>query len=125
MFRQIKSAIIWAYIYKFRRRIAIALAILLIGAMLFFMLEDLKGYFVAQKMGQWALWAIIAKWLALFGAVGGALFVLLRGSRESKKEKSPPNPAKAATPAKSLKKRELRSLAEDIIQKKRAKKLGR
>ncbi len=120
MFRQIKSAIIWSYIWRFRSLLAKILAAIVVIAVLEFVYKDVVEYLRLTKRVEYLWIALVAKWAVIL------LIVLYIGCSiwkigHNKNKKSPQkvdNEEKVPRKPETLSKKEIRDLAQKIIEQK-------
>lgn len=86
MFKQAKSALIWYYIYKFRRKLLL-MVILLVG--LFsadYIYRDIMEYLSVTKQEHLLKYALLAKWLIIFLCTGSMIYNLLSFTKKFNKK---------------------------------------
>ncbi|MRI58913.1 MAG: hypothetical protein C6H99_05335 [Epsilonproteobacteria bacterium] len=115
MFRQIKSAIIWAYIYKFRKSLAKVLIVLFFIGVMLFLYEDVVEYLKITNRLDLLPFVIAMKWILIFGAIVYGVYLFL-WTKEAPKESK--ESQKSSPPPKKPTKKEISRLAEEIIKKK-------
>jgi hypothetical protein len=85
MLKNIKSAVIYHFIYKMRDKLIIV-ASLLIGLFVFtFIVDDVFRYMIENDMKHETLYLIIIKWLVVFSIVFISGFMFIKTFREWKK----------------------------------------
>ena len=119
MFRQIKSAILWAYIWRFRK-LLLRLAII---ALLIFLIEyfyaDVVEYLRYSHRQNRIFEALIIKWIAIAALLGLALFFILQATKKPKgSEAKKPSKSLERLDPRKLSKKELRKRAQEIIESK-------
>ncbi len=122
MFRQIKSAIIWSYIYRFRSLLVKILAAVVTIAMIEYIYGDVVEYFRLTKRVEYLWIVLMIKWMLVF------LILLYIGYSvwkvgKPKNKKSPQKadnkkPKKRALELESMSKKEIKNLAQEIINSK-------
>ncbi|MRJ03154.1 MAG: hypothetical protein GXO19_02140 [Epsilonproteobacteria bacterium] len=141
MFRQVKSALFWYYIYKFRRRIALILTLLLLLLLSEYIYSDVVEYLKIRNKTEWLDLILPMKWIIIFATIFFIFYLLLtifnppeeegEAKREGKGEgRGERKPKKMALPVdngrkkekRGLSKREIDSLARELIAEKRRKK---
>ncbi len=117
MFKQIKSALFWYYLYRFRKRVAIIVTLLALILLSEYIYSDLVEYLKLRNKLDLLDLLLPLKWGVILGSIFLIAYLLLsifqKPSQESESVKETP---------KKLSKKEIRSLAEQIIQKKRSSK---
>ncbi len=120
MFRQIKSAIIWSYIWRFRSLLAKIFVAIVVIAVLEFVYKDVVEYLRLTKNVEYLWIALVAKWaviLLIVLYIGYSIWKI--GHTKNKKSlQKPDNEGKMAMKPKSLSKKEIRELAQKLIEKK-------
>ena len=91
MFRQIKSAIFWSLLYKFRRRLTIVVLLLSMVLLSQWIYSDLVEFLNIQKQTQYLGYLLLGKWLLIFTNIGISAYLILT---IFKKEKSMNNQIK-------------------------------
>lgn len=130
MFRQVKSAIFWYYIYKFRRRVALILTLLMLIFLSEYIYSDIVEYLQIRHKTEWLDFILPLKWIVIFGSIFTIFSLLLTMSQVSstaiatKKKKQQQRKEKEEQPRKKLQpkklsKKEVRELAQELIEKKR------
>ena len=120
MFRQIKSAIIWSYIWRFRSLLAKILIAILIVAVLEFVYGDVVEYLRLSDNVEYLWIALLSKWiliLLILFYVGYSIWKI-GGSKDKKSPQKTDNEGKMRMKPKSLSKKEIRELAQKIIEQK-------
>jgi len=113
MFKQVKSALFWYYIYKFRRRVAAILTLIVLIFLSEYIYSDIVEYLQIRHKEEWLDFLLPLKWALIFGAVFTIFYLILTMFKAPKQEPQ-------EKPAKKLTKKEIRQLAEELIQKKRS-----
>jgi len=112
MFRQIKSALIWTTIYRFRKKILLVLFLLLLALVAEYLWRDLRDYLKTTQQYELLFWSMVGKWMIILGLLGVSVWqiaIILRPS--PKKHPKPPKPQK-------LSKAQIRKRAQEIIESK-------
>ncbi len=122
MFRQIKSAIIWSYIYRFRSLLVKILVAIIVIGVIEYIYGDVVEYFRLTKKVEYLWIVLMIKWILI------VLTLLYRGYSmwkvgKPKKKKSPQKsdnkkPKKRALELESMSKKEIKNLAQEIIKSK-------
>lgn len=89
MFKQVKSALFWYYLYKFRKRVLLIVLLLSITLFSNAIYGDIVEYLQISKQLQYLKVLLIVKWcIILFNIVFSAYLVLtLFKNKEKEKEK--------------------------------------
>lgn len=85
MFKQLKNAVFWYYLYKFRRKI---IFIIFLSLIVFFagnIYDDVSVYLVATKQNSYLKYALLAKWLVIFGASFWIVMIIFSLFKKDKK----------------------------------------
>ena len=109
MFKQIQSAIIWTYIYKFRKFLLQILVVIVLFFFVEYFYRDIVEYLTISGHKDKIFYLLLAKWaifMLLISFLSVRLYTIL------KKTKKPPNPRK-------LSKKEIAKLAQQIIEAKK------
>lgn len=88
MFKQIKSALIWLYIIKFRRKLFFISIFLIVAFLSNYIYVDIANYLTAINKTHLLIYALLFKWLLIFFSVSTAVFFILSMFKPSKKEQS-------------------------------------
>ena len=119
MFKQIKSALFWYYLYRFRKRVAIIITLLALILLSGYIYSDLVEYLKLRNKLELLDFLLPLKWGVILGSIFMIAYLVLsifqkpaQNSKVTKDENT----------LKKLSKKELHSLAEQIIQKKRSSK---
>jgi len=117
MFRQIKSAIFWYYLYRFRRRVALIVTLVVLIFISDSIYTDIVEYLrLTGKVGYLGV-ILPLKWIVILSSVFVIAYLILtlfsatKESASSKKEERP-----------LPKKEKIRLSAQQIIERKRAQK---
>ena len=120
MFRQIKSAIIWSYIYRFRSLLAKILVAIILIAVLEFVYKDIVEYLHLTNNVEYLWIALIFKWISILAILVfiGFSVLSLKTNKVCKKKHT-----KTVEPKKKMSKKEIRDLAQKIIRSKQENRL--
>ena len=116
MFRQIKSALIWAYIYKYRSLLVKMVIVVILLAFIEYIYRDIVEYLRLANRIDMLPAVLIGKWTLFTAGVGYILYLFLTFHK-----KRPMQPA-IKKDIKKLSKKDISSLAQEIIEKKLHKK---
>jgi len=132
MFRQVKSAIFWYYLYKFRKRVMIISALLIIAVFANSIYTDIVEYLTLKEKLEYLELALIIKWLIIFSNILFSIYLILTlfkrkdidnpqlKKQKEKKEKKENNIIKDKTKftkreEEFLYKKELKSKADSLL----------
>jgi len=132
MFRQVKSAIFWYYLYKFRKRVMIISALLVIALFANSIYTDMVEYLTLKQKLEYLELALIIKWLIIFSNILFSIYLILTlfkrkdidnpqlKKQKEKKEKKENNIIKDKTKftkreEEFLYKKELKSKADSLL----------
>ncbi len=114
MFRQIKSAIIWAYIYRFRILLFKILIAFVIALIIEYVYRDIIEFLQVSKQIEFLLYILVVKWLLLLAIVLYLFFSIYQVFKKQKDEHTMKHNKKKEI----LHKKQLPLTAEQIIQQK-------
>lgn len=77
MFRQVKSAIFWYYLYKFRKRVMIISALLIIAVFANSVYTDIVEYLTLKEKLEYLELALVIKWLIIFSNILISIYLIL------------------------------------------------
>ncbi|AXX86486.1 hypothetical protein [Malaciobacter marinus] len=77
MFRQVKSAIFWYYLYKFRKRVMIISALLIIAVFANSIYTDIVEYLTLKEKLEYLELALVIKWLIIFSNILISIYLIL------------------------------------------------
>ena len=123
MFKQVKSALFWYYLYKFRKRVLLIVLLLSITLFSNAIYGDIVEYLQISKQLQYLKVLLIVKWcIILFNIVFSAYLVLtLFKNKEKEKEKKEKQSNKKEEFSKREKeflyKKTLRNIADILLDK--------
>jgi len=87
MFRQVKSAIFWTLVYKFRRRLSIVVVLLSIVLLSQWIYSDIVEYLQLSQQLQYLTFLLPIKWLVILSNIGVSAYLVLTIFKPSKEEK--------------------------------------
>ncbi|BAK71307.1 hypothetical protein [Aliarcobacter butzleri] len=92
MFKQVKSAIFWYYLYKFRKRVTLIFLLLIIALFANVIYADIVEYLKLKEKLEYLEIALISKWLIIIFNIGISIYLILtlfkkEETGSSKKEK--------------------------------------
>ena len=88
MFKQVKSALFWYYLYKFRKRVIFVVLLLLIAVFANAIYGDVVEYLKLKDKLQYLEIALISKWtIIIFNIVFSIYLILTIFKKEENKEK--------------------------------------
>lgn len=92
MFKQVKSAVFWYYLYKFRKRVTLIFLFLIIALFANVIYADIVEYLKLKEKLEYLEIALISKWLIIIFNIGISIYLILtlfkkEETGSSKKEK--------------------------------------
>lgn len=92
MFKQVKSAVFWYYLYKFRKRVTLIFLLLIIALFANVIYADIVEYLKLKEKLEYLEIALISKWLIIIFNIGISIYLILtlfkkEETGSSKKEK--------------------------------------
>ncbi|MCG3659383.1 hypothetical protein [Aliarcobacter butzleri] len=92
MFKQVKSAVFWYYLYKFRKRVTLIFLLLIIALFANVIYADIVEYLKLKEKLEYLEIALLSKWLIIIFNIGISIYLILtlfkkEEIRSSKKEK--------------------------------------
>ncbi|MCT7582306.1 hypothetical protein [Aliarcobacter butzleri] len=92
MFKQVKSAVFWYYLYKFRKRVTLIFLLLIIALFANVIYADIVEYLKLKEKLEYLEIALISKWLIIIFNIGISIYLILtlfkkEESGNGKKEK--------------------------------------
>lgn len=91
MFKQIKSALIWIYLIKFRRRLILISLLLSFAFLANYIHTDLVEFLTATDQRHLLIFALLFKWAIVFFSIFGIIYTIL-GIFKSQKAQIPKKP---------------------------------
>ncbi len=117
MFRQIKSAIIWSYIYRFRSLlIKLVIALILIG-FIEFIYRDIVEYLRLSQKLDYLIYVIVLKWFLILSIIFYLIYQIMKIGKK-KLQKSDNKSINETQKITEMSKKEIRTMAQKIIEKK-------
>jgi len=122
MFRQIKSAIIWSYIYRFRSLLVKILAAIIVIGVIEYIYGDVVEYFRLTKKVEYLWIVLMIKWILIVLIllyIGYSIWKVGKPKNKKSPQKSDnKKPKKRALELESMSKKEIKNLAQEIIKSK-------
>ncbi|KLE04501.1 hypothetical protein [Aliarcobacter butzleri] len=92
MFKQVKSAVFWYYLYKFRKRVTLIILLLIIALFANVIYADIVEYLKLKEKLEYLEIALLSKWLIIIFNIGISIYLILtlfkkEETGSSKKEK--------------------------------------
>ena len=127
MFKQVKSAVFWYYLYKFRKRVTLIFLLLIIALFANVIYADIVEYLKLKEKLEYLEIALLSKWLIIIFNIGISIYLILTlfkkeeiGSRKKEKivEKETIKKEKFTQREKEfLNKKNIRSKADILLDK--------
>ncbi len=115
MFKQVKSALFWYYIYKFRKRVAIVFTLLILILLSEYIYSDIVEYLKLRNRLDLLDIILPAKWTIIILSIFYIFYSIFSFFRYEEKGNKEPEEKKP----KKLGKKDIRRLAQDIIESKK------
>ncbi|MCG3657152.1 hypothetical protein ACOTWK_08500 [Aliarcobacter butzleri] len=92
MFKQVKSAVFWYYLYKFRKRVTLIILLLIIVLFANIIYADVVEYLKLKEKLEYLEIVLLSKWLIIIFNIGISIYLILTLFKKeeigsSKKEK--------------------------------------
>ncbi len=116
MFRQIKSALLWVYLYKFRKALVKIGFVALFITLLLFMYSDIVEYLQLSNQIDYLPYVIFFKWFSVFLGIIYIVYTIVSLKKDSQKKTNAL--PKEIDNKKRLTKRDIAQMADEIIQRK-------
>lgn len=87
MFKQVKSAIFWYYLYKFRKRVALIFLLLIVALFSNAIYSDVVEYLKLKEKLQYLEIALISKWLIIIFSLVFSIYLILTMFKKEEIEK--------------------------------------
>ena len=92
MFKQVKSAVFWYYLYKFRKRVTLIILLLIIVLFANVIYADVVEYLKLKEKLEYLEIVLLSKWLIIIFNIGISIYLILTLFKKeetvnSKKEK--------------------------------------
>lgn len=107
MFKQVKSALFWYYLYKFRRRVILIAFLLLIAIFSNAIYSDLIEYLKLKDKLEYLEIVLLSKWVIIIGSILISIFLVLTVFKSTKKDEEKESKTKIETKKDIEKKEEL------------------
>lgn len=122
MFKQVKSAVFWYYLYKFRKRVTFIVLLLIIALFANVIYSDIVEYLKLKDKLQYLEIALISKWVIIIFNIVFSIYLLLTMFKseekiEEKKVKKEKVEKFTAKEKEFLYKKKLRSKADLLVEK--------
>ncbi len=88
MFKQIKSALFWYYLYKFRKKVLLITFLLFIAFFADIIYVDIVEYLTLKNKLEYLEIALILKWLIIFFSILSSLYLFLGLFKLEKSDKN-------------------------------------
>ncbi|AXH14286.1 hypothetical protein CP985_02870 [Malaciobacter mytili LMG 24559] len=86
MFRQVKSAVFWYYLYKFRKRVVIIALLLIVALFANAIYSDVVEYLKLKDKLQYLEIALFSKWFIIIFNIVFSVYLILTLFKNNKKE---------------------------------------
>ncbi|WP_044415878.1 hypothetical protein [Halarcobacter anaerophilus] len=109
MFKQVKSALFWYYLYKFRRKVVLIAFLLLIAFFANAIYSDIVQYLTLKEKLEYLELVLIGKWFIIIFNILFSIYLLLilfKKQEKNEKEKSVKNFEKKSKVSKEAPKKE-------------------
>ena len=77
MFKQVKSAVFWYYLYKFRKRVTLIFLLLIIALFANVIYADIVEYLKLKEKLEYLEIALLSKWLIIIFNIGISIYLIL------------------------------------------------
>ena len=77
MFKQVKSAVFWYYLYKFRKRVALIFLLLIVALFSNAIYSDVVEYLKLKEKLQYLEIALISKWVVIIASLVTSIYLIL------------------------------------------------
>jgi predicted membrane protein len=109
MFKQVKSALFWYYLYKFRRKVVLIAFLLLIAFFANAIYSDIVQYLTLKEKLEYLELVLIGKWFIIIFNILFSIYLLLtlfKKQEKNEKEKSVKSSEKKSKVSKEVLKKE-------------------
>jgi len=103
MFKQVKSAFFWYYLYKFRRRVLLVFLLLIIALFANAIYGDIVEYLKLKEKLQYLELALIIKWVTILFNLTFSTYLILTLFKKNEEEKKSEVKIKKTKPIKDIK----------------------
>ncbi|MFW2606214.1 hypothetical protein [Aliarcobacter butzleri] len=122
MFKQVKSAVFWYYLYKFRKRVTLIFLLLIIALFANVIYADIVEYLKLKEKLEYLEIVLLSKWLIIIFNIGISIYLILtlfkkEESGSSKKEKIVEKEKFTQREKEFLNKKNIRSKADILLDK--------
>lgn len=122
MFKQVKSAVFWYYLYKFRKRVTLIIFLLIIALFANVIYADIVEYLKLKEKLEYLEIALLSKWLIIIFNIGISIYLILTLFKKeetgiSKKEKIVEKEKFTQREKEFLNKKTIRSKADILLDK--------
>lgn len=122
MFKQVKSAVFWYYLYKFRKRVALIFLLLIIALFSNAIYSDVIEYLKLKEKLQYLEIALISKWVIIIFSLVISIYLILtmfkKEEIEEKKKEKKSEPLKKESSQEKFTQREKEFLYKKKLQSK-------
>ncbi|WP_201523703.1 hypothetical protein [Aliarcobacter butzleri] len=115
MFKQVKSAVFWYYLYKFRKRVTLIIFLLIIALFANVIYADIVEYLKLKEKLEYLEIALISKWLIIIFNIGISIYLILT---LFKKEESENGKKEKIVEKKTIKKEKFTQREKEFLNKK-------
>ena len=77
MFKQVKSAVFWYYLYKFRKRVTLIFLLLIIALFANVIYADIVEYLKLKEKLEYLEIVLLSKWLIIIFNIGISIYLIL------------------------------------------------
>lgn len=106
MFKQVKSALFWYYLYKFRRRVILIAFLLLFAIFASSIYGDIIQYLTLKKKLEYLEIALLTKWIIIIFNILFSLYLMLTVFKDKEKLENKDTKNTTNTKTKEAKKKE-------------------
>ncbi len=119
MFKQVKSAVFWYYLYKFRKRVVIIAVLLIVALFANAIYSDVVEYLKLKDKLQYLEIALFSKWFIIIFNIVFSVYLILTLFKNDKKEKKVSNMEDKLSQREQefLEKKNLKSKADYLLDK--------
>ena len=120
MFKQVKSAVFWYYLYKFRKRVTFIVLLLIVALFANVIYSDIVEYLKLKDKLQYLEIALISKWvIIIFNIVFSIYLLLTMFKSEEKIEEKKVKKEKIVEPIKKEKAEKFTAREKEFLYKKK------
>lgn len=122
MFKQVKSALLWYYLYKFRKRVILIVLLLIIALFANAIYGDIVQYLTLKQRLEFLEFALISKWLIIIFNIVFSVYLILTLFKKNeikieKQEEIKTENKFTKREEEFLKKKKLRTKADILLEK--------